>query len=141
MKNTSILLLVSLAILTGCLATKTPVVTYDEIGQAHTNIVWSTTPAVSNIVGGVGAVAPLVPPPYGTLLTLIAGLFGTSVASYVAYRNRQETVKAQAVNTSIIEGVESLGEAASAVKAAIKEVSVNNGNAVDVHTAVKDTVG
>lgn len=145
MNKTLTALVAAIIITTGCLATKTPVVTTgtttNGVPITVTNYVWAPAPVVGTITEAAGAAAPLIPPPYGTLLTLLAGLFGTGVASYVAYKNRQETVTAQGVNSTIIKAIESLGESGSTIKAAVKSTSIEKGNASDVHIAVKNTVG
>jgi len=139
MKRT-IVALIAVVLLAGCLASKVPVVTIGPNGLPVTNSVYAPTPLAGQITSGAQAVAPFIPPPYGTLMTVLAGLLGTGIASFVAFKNKQLADTATGVNATIIQGVESLGDAAKAVKQAVAATAVENGNADAVHKAVQANV-
>jgi hypothetical protein len=141
MKKQLFIISLALLVLAGCLAKPTPVVVVDpSTGQPKTNQVWSPTPVVGQITNGAATVAPLVPPPWNVALTALAGLFGTAVAGFVAFKNKQEANKQGGVNATIIEAVEGLGAAASTIKQAVTDTAVKNGNADAVHEAVQKNV-
>jgi hypothetical protein len=95
---------------------------------------------VTTIAAEGEAVAPLIPAPYGTAVTALLGL-ATLVAGYVAQKKNGQLNTANAVSTAIIQGVESAGTAAAAVKTAVATVSKANGVSDAVEAAVNKVTG
>ncbi len=95
---------------------------------------------VEKIVQEGNAVAPLVPEPYGAALTGLLALLGFGATTIAAIKNKQ-LASANAVSTAIIQGVESAGTAASAVKTAIAATAKANGVADAVELAVNNLTG
>jgi PBP1b-binding outer membrane lipoprotein LpoB len=95
---------------------------------------------VTKIVAEGDAVAPLIPSPYGTAVTALLGL-ATLIAGYFAQKKNGQLNTANAVSTAIIQGVESAGTAAAAVKTAVANVSKANGVSDAVEAAVNKVTG
>jgi hypothetical protein len=129
---------------TGC---ATRLVLAPAVPAVTNTVTGSITPAVpavitnvpnqtlATVVNGAQAAAPLLPPPYGTLLTTILGLI-TVGSGLVAARANSQKNTAQTVAKTIIQGVESVGPAAVAVKQAVAAHALANGVSDDVKSAV-----
>lgn len=128
-----------LLLLAGCLTTPTPVVTPAPGGGTQTNYLSAPAPWVGQTQAGVSAVAPFIPPPWGTIIGGAGILLGTVASAYAASQNNKAK-SATAVSQSIIEGVESLGTAAAPVKVAVANAALANGNADKVNDLVQKTV-
>jgi hypothetical protein len=95
---------------------------------------------VLKIVSEGEAVSPLLPAPYGTALSALLALLATG-AGIVATIQTKGKNQSDAVATSIIQGVESVGTAAAAVKQAVADVSKANGVSDAVEAAVNKVTG
>lgn len=101
-----------LTLSTGC-ATKNPnagqvvVTTNPATGVTTTNVAPEYIPnsAVTSFVNAAGAAAPLVPPPYGTLLTALLALTTAGAGAVATWKNNQKNGLASQL-TSVIQGVE-----------------------------------
>jgi len=138
----SYILVLSLAFLVGCTVSRQAVVTNPD-GSKSTNTVHSVDPRLNETIITGQAIAPLVPQPVGWIAGFglaVAAAVGQSVASYKnkkeSLANKKEAFKWEDVATTIIQGIESAGTQASAVKAAIKVRSTTDGN----HDVVRDIV-
>lgn len=136
-------------ILGGC---STPETLFPAI-PASTNVITgvvtpATPPVTTNLPNATvtaiategNAIAPLLPAPFSTALTALLGLT-TLIAGYVAQRKNGQLTTANQVTTAIIQGVESAGTAAAAVKAAVATVSKANGVSDAVEAAVNQVTG
>ena len=102
-----------------------------------TNLPNQTVAGAVNLLQGV---APAIPAPYGSLLTALLGVVTLATGTIAAYKNKQlGTVTA--VQNSMIQGVESLGTAAAAVKLAIAAQSKANGVSDATENAVNKITG
>jgi hypothetical protein len=143
----------SLLIVAGLFAGCATPVTLAPAQPAQTNSVTGTitpaTPAVvtnlpnatvTEIVSEGNAIAPALPAPYGTALSAVLGLAALAAGYFAQAKNKQLNT-ANAVSTAIIQGVESAGTAAAAVKQAVATVSKANGVSDAVEAAVNKVTG
>lgn len=106
-------LVVSVLTLSNGCATKNPnagqvvVTTNPATGVTTTNVAPEYIPnsAVTSFVNAAGAAAPLVPPPYGTLLTALLALTTAGAGAVATWKNNQKNGLASQL-TSVIQGVE-----------------------------------
>ena len=91
---------------------------------------------VTNIAATGHQIAPLLPTPSGTLLDGLLLLMTVGAGAVAKYKNSQlNTV--QAVQDTIIEGVEAAGPVAATVKQMIAKTALANGVADPLHAAVQ----
>jgi hypothetical protein len=95
---------------------------------------------VLKIVTEGEAVSPLLPAPYSTALNALLALLATGAGIVATIQTRGKN-KSDAVATSIIQGVESVGTEAAAVKQAVAAVSKSNGVSDAVEAAVNKVTG
>jgi PBP1b-binding outer membrane lipoprotein LpoB len=112
-------------------------------GSKETNTVHQVDPRLTDVIETGKPIASVLPQPVGWISAFglaLAGAIGQSVASYKnkkeAIANGQEAFKWEDVATTIIQGVDSLGTQAKAVKDAIKARSITDGN----HDVIRDIV-
>lgn len=132
----------------GC-ATPTVTPAQPAITNAVTGVVTLPVPASTNyapnatvgqIVATGTAVSAVLPQPYGGLVTGLLALLTLGASTVAAYKNKQlNTV--QAVQNTIIQGVEAAGTVAAAVKQSIAKTAAANGTADAVETAVNNITG
>jgi hypothetical protein len=106
--------------------------------QTVTNYVPNTT--VTTGVAYAQTVAPLVPAPWGEALAAILAIT-TAVASGIAAKKNGQLNTANAVASTIIQGVESAGTAAVTVKQSVAKQAMANGTANQVEAAVNALTG
>ena len=161
MKNNKLFLafalsaLVAAALIAGC---ATPNVTPAQPAQpavtnATTGVVTPPVAAVPAVTNGystnaqltaaaptVSAIAGVIPSPYGNLLNGLFTLVMFGAGAIAAYKNKQlQTV--QAVQDTIIQGVEAAGSVAAAVKQSVAKTAAANGTADAVEAAVNKVTG
>ena len=127
--------------ITGCALT-TPIgqtVTPGENGNpAVTNQIYGIKPAVATAEETANAVTPFLPAPYNIAVAGLASLFSAGLGAFVAFRNRNAAVQDwKNVADTVIQGIESAGTAAAAVKQAVASKALANGTADSVHAAVQ----
>jgi hypothetical protein len=144
----SLVLAITLGVI-GCATPQTISPPLPPMTNAVTGIV---TPAVAAVVTNVpnvtytkiaadgNAIAPLIPAPFGDVLTALLGV-GSVLATILARKANGQLNTVQGVANSIIQGVESAGTAAAAVKQAVAKTAMANGNADAVETAVNAVTG
>ncbi len=125
------------------------------ITNAATGIVTPALPAVAavpavitnlpnqtamKIVSAGNEVAPFVPPPYGDILAGILGVVAAGAGLIARSKNKQLSDVTGVANT-IIQGVQSAGTAAAAVKQSIAAMAASNGNADAVEKHVNKITG
>lgn len=154
LSSSTLALAFSLILIAGC---ATPQITPGTPAQpAITNAVTgvitppvAATPPVTNyapnatvgqIVTEGTAVSAVLPQPYGGLVTGLLALLTLGASTVAAYKNKQlNTV--QAVQNTIIQGVEAAGTVAAAVKQSIAKTALDNGTADTVQAAVNKVTG
>lgn len=104
-----------------------------------TNTVYESKPAIANVVDTVKAVAPFIPPPYGTVVDL--GLTGiTLLAGWLANKRNAQKQSLETQLTAVVQGVEKsanqFGETAK-VKAVIADVASNMGVTTELHKFIQ----
>jgi hypothetical protein len=148
MKIKLIIITATIALLAGC---ATPVITpgTSSVTNSVTGVVTPATPASTNyapnatatqIIGYGQAGAALLPSPYSGAATSLLGL-ATLILGAIAARRNGQLNTANQVTTAIIQGVESAGTAAAAVKLAVASVSKANGVSDAVEAAVNKVTG
>jgi hypothetical protein len=109
-------------------------VTPQPDGTLVTNVVSVVAPEWLATLDGIEATGALVPPPYGSWLSLGAAGIAALLAAWA--RNRQKS--AESVAETIIQGIESMNATvAPSAKEAVNAVSKIKGNVAEVHAAVK----
>lgn len=136
-------------LLSGC---ATPVVVSQPLPPMTNALTGAITPAVAAVITNVpnitytklaadgNAIAPFLPSPFGDAVKDVLGL-GTLIASIVALRKNGQLNTANSVTTAIVQGVESAGTAAAAVKQSIAAMSQANGVSDAVEATVNKITG
>jgi len=109
------------------------VVTPQPDGTTKTNVVTVVAPEWSQTLDAIEATGQLVPPPWGTWVSLGSAGIAALLAAWA--RNKQKS--AEDVANTIIGGIEAMGTNAQAVKDAVNAASKIKGNQATVHAAVK----
>lgn len=139
-------------LITGC-ATPNPsagqvaVITNPNTGVSTTNVEPAYIPnqAVTSLVNTASAIAPLVPAPYGTLLTALLALTTAAAGGVAAWKNNKATGLTSQL-TSVIQGVEAATTAADGTNlpmvtgAAVKASIQSHATAAGVQPALNATV-
>lgn len=110
-------------------------VSTNSVGTIQTNTVTIVAPEWFQTLSNIEATGALVPPPYGTWVSLGAAGLGALLAAWA--RNKQRN--AEDVASTIIRGIETIADptTANTAKAAVSNVATIKGNNALVHTAVK----
>lgn len=125
-------ILVIAVIFAGCTATESVKNTDGTTSQKHV-----VDPRLQQFDDNVKLVSPVIPTPWGWIASAAAGI-AVSVSQTVAnHKNKKSANQWEDVATTIIQGVEAAGDAASAVKKSIAERSKTDGNANLVNDVVQ----
>jgi hypothetical protein len=92
---------------------------------------------VTSVVSYGNAAVPFVPAPWNGVLAGVLALATLGSSTIASIKNRQLN-NANAVTATVVAGVESAGELAKAVKAAIATRALRDGTADAVHAAVNE---
>lgn len=91
MKSKLILLaILSITLLTGCLATKVPIVTTNPDGTTSTKLVYAPSATAEQVQGGITAAAPFLPSPWNIIATGLGGLIAGGLGTYLTVKNQKK---------------------------------------------------
>lgn len=128
----------NLVYITNVIAGEPVVVTKTEV-RVETNFVYTPNPAVTEPLKTVGELSPLIPAPFGQIVSLLTGVATVGLGIYAKRKNGQ-LAESQEMLGAVIDGIEKSAEATN-VKNAVSREAAMAGISSKLHKAVKARTG